>query len=88
MTKLSASDKELLALIEKLLEPWDGKTYGERQTEVAAKLGKSVRNLGRLVKKWEEQGLAALKTTKRADKAKHRIDAQWQNFIINTLLIH
>jgi phosphoribosylformylglycinamidine (FGAM) synthase PurS component len=45
-----------------------------------------VRNLGRLVKKWEEQGLAALETTKRAYKAKHRIDAQWQKFIINTLI--
>jgi putative transposase len=45
-----------------------------------------VRNLGRLVKKWEEQGLAALETTKRADKAKHGIDAQWQKFIINTII--
>jgi putative transposase len=45
-----------------------------------------VRNLGRLVKKWEEQGLAALETTKLADKAKHRIDAQWQKFIINTII--
>ncbi len=43
-----------------------------------------MRTLPRLVKKWEEQGLAALETTKRADKGKHRIDAQWQKFIINT----
>ncbi|MBD2131546.1 Mu transposase C-terminal domain-containing protein [Sphaerospermopsis sp. FACHB-1094] len=84
ITELSASDKEVLELIQKLLEPCDRQTYGERQREVAAKLGKSVRTVRRLVKKWEEQGLAALQTTQRADKGKHRIDSQWQKFIINT----
>ncbi|BAZ84490.1 integrase, catalytic region [Dolichospermum compactum NIES-806] len=57
---------------------------GERQREVAAKLGKSVRTVCRLVKKWEEQGLAGLQTTQRTDKGKHRIDSQWQKVIINT----
>jgi putative transposase len=80
ITELSASDKEVLELIQKLLEPCDRKTYGERQTEVAAKLGKSVRTVRRLVKKWEERGLAALQPTQRADKGKHRIDSQWQKF--------
>ncbi len=84
ITELSVGDKELLELIQKLLEPCDRQTYGERQREVAAKLGKSVRTVRRLVKKWEEQGLAALQTTQRADKGKHRIDSQWQKFIINT----
>lgn len=84
ITQLSAGDKELLELIQKLLEPCDRITYGERQREVAAKLGKSVRTVRRLVKKWEEQGLAGLQTTQRADKGKHRIDSQWQKFIINT----
>ena len=61
-----------MELIQKLLEPCDRTTYGERQREVAAKLGKSVRTVRRLVKKWEEQGLAGLQTTQRADKGKHR----------------
>lgn len=60
------------------------KTYGEKQREAAAKLGKSVRTIRRLVKKWEEQGLAAIQTTNRADKGKHRINKDWQKFIINT----
>jgi putative transposase len=84
ITELSAGDKKLLELIQKLLEPCDRTTYGERQREVAVKLGKSVRTVRRLVKKWEEQGLAALQTTQRADKGKYRIDSQWQKFIINT----
>lgn len=84
VTELSADDRHLLDMIEQLLEPCDRITYGQRQREVAAKLGKSVRTVRRLVKKWEEEGLAALQTTKRADKGKHRIDAEWQKFIINT----
>jgi len=84
ITELSAGDKKLLELTQKLLEPCDRTTYGERQREVAVKLGKSARTVRRLVKKWEEQGLAALQTTQRADKGKYRIDSQWQKFIINT----
>ncbi|MCZ2206078.1 helix-turn-helix domain-containing protein [Cylindrospermopsis raciborskii] len=40
-----------MELIQKLLEPCDRQTYGERQREVAAKLGKSIRTVRRLVKK-------------------------------------
>lgn len=71
-------------MIQQLLEPCDRITYGGRQREVAAKLGKSVRTVRRLVKKWEQEGLAALQTTRRADKGKHRIDSDWQQFIIKT----
>ncbi|HEY9803841.1 MAG TPA: Mu transposase C-terminal domain-containing protein [Leptolyngbyaceae cyanobacterium] len=84
VNELSADDRHLLEMIQKLLEPCDRITYGERQREVAAKLGKSVRTVRRLVKKWEEQGLPALQTKARADKGKHRIDSDWKQFIINT----
>lgn len=84
VTELSADDRHLLEMIQKLLEPCDRITYGQRQREVAAKLGKSVRTVRRLVKKWEEEGLAALQITTRTDKGKHRIDSEWQQFIINT----
>ncbi|MBD2665615.1 integrase, catalytic region [Richelia sinica FACHB-800] len=84
ITELSADDKELLEVIQKLLEPCDRKTYGERKRTVADKLGRSLRTVQRRVKQWEEEGLAALRTTQRADKGKHRIDSQWQKFIINT----
>jgi putative transposase len=67
--------------MQKLLEPFNHRTYGERQREVAAKLGKSVLTVQRLVKKSEGQGLAALETTKPADKGKDRIDEQLQRFI-------
>jgi putative transposase len=84
VTQLSHEERYVLEIIQGLLEPCDRKTYGERQREAAVKLGKSVRTIRRLVKKWEEQGLAALQNTTRADKGKHRIDQDWQKFIINT----
>lgn len=36
------------------------------------------------MKKWEEKGLEALTQTARTDKGKHRIDEEWQEFIIKT----
>ena len=84
VTQLSHEERYVLEVIQDLLEPCDRKTYGEKQREAAAKLGKSVRTIRRLVKKWEEQGLAAIQTTNRADKGKHRIGNDWQKFIINT----
>lgn len=71
-------------IIQSLLEPCDRITYGQRQREAAQKLGVSVRTVRRLVKKWEEKGLEALTQTTRTDKGKHRIDEEWQEFIIKT----
>ena len=82
ITQLSAGDKELLELIQKLLEPCDRITYGERQRDVAAKLGKSVRTVRRLVKKWEEQGLAGLQTTSNSHFEKNKVLAPILEFKI------
>ena len=60
VTQLSHEERLVLEVIQGLLEPCDRKTYGERQRQAAAKLGKSVRTIRRLVKKWEEQGLAGI----------------------------
>lgn len=84
VVELSDEGRLKQEIIESLLEPGDRATYGQRQREAAAKLGKSVRTVRRLVKQWEEQGLAALAQTTRTDKGKHRIDEDWQKFIIKT----
>jgi putative transposase len=71
-------------IIQSLLEPCDRITYGQRQREAAQKLGVSVRTVRCLMKKWEEKGLEALTQTARTDKGQHRIDEEWQEFIIKT----
>ncbi|PSF33119.1 transposase [Aphanothece hegewaldii CCALA 016] len=73
-----------LEVIQTLIEPCDRATYGERLREGATKLGVSVRTVQRLFKQYQEQGLAALVSTDRADKGKHRISDFWQDFIIKT----
>ncbi|MGK7894439.1 MAG: Mu transposase C-terminal domain-containing protein [Xenococcus sp. (in: cyanobacteria)] len=62
----------------------DRATYGKRLKDAAAKLGKSKRTVQRLVKKWEESGLAGLTQTKRSDKGSHRIDSELEKFILKT----
>ena len=73
-----------LEVIQALLEPCDRVTYGKRLREAAEKLGKSKRTVQRLVKKWEEEGLAGLTQTKRADKGNHRINEDLEKYILNT----
>lgn len=84
VTELGDEAHRKQEIIQSLLEPCDRITYGQRQREAAEKLGVSVRTVRRLVKKWEEKGLEALTQTNRTDKGKHRIDQQWQEFIIKT----
>ncbi len=62
----------------------DRASYGKRLKEAAEKLGKSKRTVQRLVKKWEESGLAGLTQTKRSDKGNHRINDELQQFILKT----
>ena len=84
---ISELDREAqlkLEVIQTLLEPCDRATYGIRLKEAAEKLGKSKRTVQRLVKKWEEEGLAALTQTKRADNGSHRIDNELEKFILKT----
>lgn len=71
-------------IIQSLLEPCDRATYGQRQREAAEKLGVSTRTIQRLVKKWEAEGLESIDQTQRADKGRHRIDEEWQKFIVKT----
>jgi putative transposase len=84
ITELPLEARLKQEIIQNLLEPCDRITYGQRQREAAEKLGVSVRTVRRLVKKWEEKGLEALTQTARTDKGKHRIDREWQEFIIKT----
>ncbi|WP_315862642.1 Mu transposase C-terminal domain-containing protein [Euhalothece natronophila] len=59
-------------------------TYGKKLKDAAQKLGKSVRTVQRLVKRWEEEGLSALSTGERSDKGDHRIDSRLEEFILKT----
>ena len=84
ITELVSAEASLkLQVIQKLIEPCDKATYGQHLKAAAEKLECSVRTVQRLVKKWEDEGLAALGQDGRSDKGSHRIGEEWQKFIIN-----
>lgn len=72
-----------MEVIQSLTEPCDRKIYSLKKKEAAEKLGVSIRQVERLLKKWQEERLVGLATT-RSDKGKHRLDQEWVDFIINT----
>lgn len=84
VTELDEEAQLKLEVIQSLLEPCNRATYSKKLKEATEKLGKSKRTVQRLVKKWEEEGLAAITKTKRADKGNHRIDSELEQFIIKT----
>ncbi|MDJ0713802.1 MAG: Mu transposase C-terminal domain-containing protein [Prochloraceae cyanobacterium] len=84
IAELDEETKKKIEVIQTLLEPCDRKTYGLKLQEAAIDLGKSKRTVQRLVKKWEEEGLAGLNSTKRSDRGSHRINEELQKFIIKT----
>ena len=78
------SDDALLKMevIQSLSKNSDRTTYTQNLQEAAEKLGKSVRTIRRLVEKWEQEGLAGIVQNQRADKGKHRVDENWQEFVL------
>ncbi len=84
VTNLDREAQLKLEVIQTLLEPCDRTTYGKRLKEAVDKLGKSKRTVQRLVKKWEESGLAGLTQTKLSDKGSHRISDKLEKFILKT----
>ncbi|WP_445626700.1 Mu transposase C-terminal domain-containing protein [Nostoc sp. DSM 114167] len=77
--RLSGEQRLKLEIIRSLREPCDRLTYGKRLEEAAKKLGKSERTVRRLIKSWEEKGMAALAEVPRADKGQVRKSEYWYN---------
>ncbi len=84
VTEISEDMKLKLEIVKDLMEKCDRKTYSKKLKKAAKKLGKSVRTVQRLLKRWEEEGIKGLRSTERNDKGQHRISQEWQDFIINT----
>lgn len=84
ITELSEEERLKLKVLETLREPCDRKTYGKRLDAAAEQLGCSRRTIQRLVRQWEQEGLAAVRKSTRADQAQHRIEPDLVDWIIKT----
>ena len=81
--KLSGEQRLKLDIVRNLRKPCSKKEYSQKLKEAAHKLGKSTRTVRRLVKAWEEDGLAfLLEPTHRKDKGKPRKSDFWYDFVI------
>ncbi|MGF1987930.1 MAG: Mu transposase C-terminal domain-containing protein [Nostoc sp. ZfuVER08] len=74
-----------MEVIQSLTEPCDRKIYSEKKKNAAEKLGVTTRQVERLLKKWREERLVGLATT-RSDKGKYRLNQEWVDFIIETYI--
>ena len=84
VNELDSEAQLKLEVIQSLIEPCDRATYGQKLREAAEKLGVSVRQVQRLVKRWEQEGVAGIAQNGRADKGRHRIGDFWEKFIVKT----
>lgn len=82
--RLSGEQRLKLEVIRSLREPCDRLTYGQRLKEAAKKLGKSERTVRRLVKAWQDEGLAALNPGSRSDKGRPRKSEYWYTLAVKT----
>ncbi len=58
--------------------------YAKVQRQAAKKLGLSVRSLRRLMRSWQEQGMAGLTRQSRSDQRTSKQSLDWQAFILKT----
>lgn len=73
-----------IEVIQQLLGVRGTDRYGEIQRQSARSLGITVRSLQRLVKSWEEQGVAGLFKQPRSDRGVLKTSVDWQKFIVKT----
>ncbi|MEP0898832.1 helix-turn-helix domain-containing protein [Leptolyngbya boryana FACHB-1624] len=76
--------QERMEIIQKLISAQGTDSYSKLQQQAAKKLGITVRSLQRLVKRWREQGLAALSKQPRVDQGAVKISSEWRDFILKT----
>ena len=84
VSELNEAAQLKVQVIHTLLEPCDRVAYGQKLRDVAQTLGVTVRSVQRLVKRWEQEGVAGIVTDSRRDKGTHRISPFWEDFIIKT----
>jgi putative transposase len=82
--ELSAEVQERVGIIQRVMGARGSKHYAQVQQEAAVQLGMSVRSLRRMVRSWQEEGIAGLTRQARSDAGAVKISEEWQEFIVKT----
>ncbi|MGA7954553.1 MAG: Mu transposase C-terminal domain-containing protein, partial [Gloeobacterales cyanobacterium] len=83
-TELAAEVQCRVKVIQQLMAVHGTKRYAKVQQQAAQRLGISVRSLRRMVKAWQEQGIAGLSRQMRSDQGSVKTSRGWQDFIVKT----
>jgi putative transposase len=76
--------QQRMRIIQQLMAARGTKTYTQVQQQAARSLGISVRSLRRLVKAWQELGVAGLSRQPRSDQGSIKASQEWQDFVVKT----
>jgi putative transposase len=76
--------QERIEVIQQVMAVRGSERYGKAQRQGAKKLGLSVRSLRRVMRRWQEQGIAGLSRQSRSDQGTSKQSEDWQAFIVKT----
>jgi putative transposase len=81
---VSIEMQQRIEVIQQVVAVRGTERYGRVQRQAAKQLGMSVRSLRRLMRSWQEQGIAGLSRRSRSDQGTSKQSKDWQEFILKT----
>lgn len=81
---ISTEMQQRIEVIQQVMAVRGTERYAKVQRQAARKLGLSVRSLRRLMRSWQEQGIAGLTRQSRSDQGTSKHGKDWQEFILKT----
>ena len=81
---VSIEMQQRIEVIQQVMAVRGTERYAKVQRQAARKLGLSVRSLRRLMRSWQEQGIAGLTRQSRSDQGTSKHGEDWQIFILKT----
>lgn len=84
LRELSETERKRVRLIEGLAREEERGRYIAQQRKVAEQLKMTVRNVQRLVRAWEREGMGGVVRGIRSDVGGHRVSEEWEEYIVET----
>ena len=81
---LTHAQQQRIEVIQQVMAARGTARYAGVQRQAARTLGMSVRSLRRLVRSWQERGLAGLTRQSRSDQGASKLSEEWHRFIVKT----
>jgi putative transposase len=82
--EMSEAIEERVRALEWMGRAESRESYRERQGEVSKRLGVTVRQVQRLMRKWEEEGIKGIERKARSDVGMRWLEVEWVEYIIET----